>query len=209
MKKIHALALTLVAVFAFGAISVASASAAEWLINGSPVATLTSTEGIGALVLGDEAIGLKMLCEAVLDGSVGPAGEDEITEILVGGVATSLTKPIKCEGEAGCASPAEAAAEGLPWHTKLTVNGTTIEDTIEKATYWSMCNVLGFLTEEECTVTNGKWPLKNGTSDVEVAAGTVVSPPGNCTVGGVEKGTQEFEGTSLTQTLNGATIAVS
>lgn len=206
MKKIHALALALVAVFAFGALSVASASALEWLIDGAAVTALTSTEGIGTLVLEDSKIGLKMACNGVLDGSVGPNGEDEITEILVGGVATSLAKPIVCTGLGGCGSPAEAAGEGLPWHTQL---AGTSEDTISSATYWSMCNVLGFLTEEECTVTNGKWTIKNGASDVEVASGTKVTPAGNCTVGGAGAGVQEFEGTNLVQTLDGLTIAVS
>lgn len=206
MKKIHALALALVAVFVFGAISVASASALEWLIDGTSATSLISVENIGTLVIEDSKIGLKMACKGVLDGSVGPAGEDEVTEILASGVATSLAAPLVCEGSGGCSAPAELAGEGLPWHTKLT--GTT-EDSIEKSTYWSMCNVLGFLTEEECTLTSSKWIVKNGAVDVEVAAGTKITPAANCTIGGQGSGVQEFEGVNLTQTLEGLIVAIS
>src|ERR1700735_1495905 len=116
MKRQSALLLTFISLSVFSTL-VATASAettllAEWLISGSPVTTLTSTEDTGKILLGDAKIGIKMECEPVWDGSVGANGEVETTELLSAGVAVSLTKLAACQKLGNCEKP-EFSPEGL------------------------------------------------------------------------------------------------
>ena len=53
-----------------------------------------------------------------------------------------------------------------------------------------MCNILGILTEEECTVTNGAYKVANVAGGVEASG--EVTPLGACTVGGSGAGAQTF-----------------
>jgi hypothetical protein len=208
MKKLRVAMLSLVALVAFSAL-VGTASAettllAEWLVSGVAVATLTSTEGNGALLLKDAKIGLEMECTGTLDGSVGANGEDEVTEILVSNLATSLSNHIVCKGIGGCSAPAEAAPEGLPWHTLLFLTeGGLFRDAVSKATYWSMCTVLGFLVEEECTVTNASYEVLNLAMPGGVEGMGEVSPLGTCTTGGTEAAQQSFVPGNVLKTLTG------
>jgi hypothetical protein len=93
MKKIHVVGLAMFAVFAFGAIAASSAFAEDrWLIDEVAVSTLTSVQTSGTLLFTDlkaPIVGESGIeCSFTLDGTVGPAGEDEITEVLtLGGVA--------------------------------------------------------------------------------------------------------------------------
>jgi hypothetical protein len=187
MKKLHVVMLSLVALFAFSAV-VANASAettllAEWLIAGTPVATLTVTEGTGKVILEDAKIKSSMECEGISDGSVGANGEGEVIEVLVGGAVASLAKPVVCKGIGGCGAPAEAAPENLPWHGLLFLTeGGLFRGAGFSGSYWSMCNILGVLVEEECTVTNGTGEVLNVTAGVEGMG--EVTPLGSCTTGG-------------------------
>lgn len=212
MKKLHVVLMALVALFAFSAM-VTSASAettllAEWLENGNPILTLTSTEGTGTIILGDAKVKLKMECTGIFDGSVGANGEDETTELLKTDKVTivSLANKLACTGLNGC-SKAEASPEKLPWLTQaeLLENGT-FGDIVSSATYWSLCEILGINTEEECTVTNGLFLIKNTATDVEPEG--KVLPNGNCTVGGVGAAEQEFKVGGLLALLVG-TLAIS
>jgi hypothetical protein len=206
MKKLHVAMLSLVALVAFSAL-VGTASAettllAEWLLNGAGVTTLTSTEGTGKLILEDAKIGLAMECEGTLDGSVGANGEDEITEVLVAGVAITLPNTIVCKGIGGCGAPAEASPEHLPWHTLLYLTEAGgFRDEIVSATYWSMCTILGFLVEEECTITGGSYPVTSGTAGVEPSG--EVTPLGTCTTGGTASAAQKFVTGDLLKSLTG------
>ena len=136
----------MLAVFAFGALFAATASAettllALWLWNNEPVTELISTHNFGELLLEDtETIAgvAAVICHAEVHGSVGVSGEDETTEILnadeeeVGalghaallgtGAASGLGS--ECKRETACAegtatSPIEVNPLGLPWHTLL------------------------------------------------------------------------------------------
>jgi len=205
--------LSLVALFAFSAV-VANASAettllAEWLVNTVGVTALTSTEGVGKLILEDAKIKLAMECEGILDGSVGANGEDEVTEILIPGTPTtvaSLAKPIVCKGIGGCGAPAEASPENLPWHTLLYLTeGGLFRDAVFSATYWSMCNILGVLVEEECTITNGSYEVLNVTAGVEGMG--EVTPLGTCTTGGTGAAAQTFVAGNVLKTLTGTLAA--
>jgi hypothetical protein len=205
MKKHHVLGLALLAVFAFSAILAVSASAAEtllaeWLINGASVTTLTSVTTEGKLLLEDEKVPIagkvSVVCEGILDGSVGANGEDEITEVLnlegkkVESEATALSCPLQeaCE-EAGKVWPA-----GLPWHTLLILVEEEIEaklvvsfkDLIQQSTagYNVLCKVFGIAQEDKCVALgNSGGKVSNGATDVLLTAETI-APNGNCSLGG-------------------------
>jgi hypothetical protein len=209
MKKLHVVLLSLVALVALSAL-VGTASAettllAEWLNNGVAVGAAANTEGTGTLVLEDGKVGLKMECNGTLDGTVSANGVDTVNEVLVGGVAASLTKPIVCKGVGGCGAPAEAAPEDLPWKTLLYLSEVGLfRDAISLATYWSMCDVLGFLVEEECTVANGTYEVLNVTGGVEGMG--EVTPLGNCTVGGAGAAGQTFVAGNLLKLVTGGPL---
>jgi hypothetical protein len=142
MKK-HILGLALLAVFAFSAVLSASASAeitllAEWLVNGVGVTTLTSVETLlveptefllVTLVLGIEAVDID--CSGRFVGTVGPNGEDEITELLdlagVNKISNNLVGTgldcllLNTIGGSGCNvnELVEFWPDNLPWHTNL------------------------------------------------------------------------------------------
>jgi hypothetical protein len=139
MKKIQLLGLALVAMLAFSAFAAMTASAettllAEWLIDGVGLTELVSVTTSGSILLINKA-GLGgtpiVKCEGSFDGTVGPNGEDEITEVLsIGGVTigngAALTgTPLQCvttNSTIGCGSAgskAEVWVDNLPWHTNL------------------------------------------------------------------------------------------
>jgi hypothetical protein len=140
MKKFQLLGLALFAVFAFSAVAVATASAvefllAEWLANGSPVTTTLLADIEGELLLQETIpiinVKIDALCSGVFDGTIGPTGEDEITELLTlttGALVSStpLVEPgLLCTNTENCPEPL-AWADNLPWQTllELMVDGT-------------------------------------------------------------------------------------
>jgi hypothetical protein len=167
MKKIHIVGLALVAVAAFFAVSVASASAApEWLVGGNPVTVLTSVTTTGLLTLTDlkaSFLGASSVdCEGTLVGSVGAGGEDEITEIIgsegkkyTSANATLGATFIECKGVAGCEGNGLVWPIGLPWLTQLELSGTAIiDDTKANAGemgYAIECSIFGVKEEDSCT----------------------------------------------------------
>jgi hypothetical protein len=196
MKRLHVVMLSLVALFAFSVV-VANASAettllAEWLVGGAAVASLTITESTGKVILEDAKIKSAMECEGIADGSVGANGEGEVTEVLIPGTpptVASLAKPAVCKGIGGCGAPAEAAPENLPWHGLLYLTeGGLFRGVGFSGTYWSMCNILGVLVEEECTVSNGTGEVLNVVVGVEGMG--EVTPLGTCTTGGASAAAQ-------------------
>jgi hypothetical protein len=133
MKRFQLLGVALVAVFAFGALVVASASAlptfllAEWLVGGNPITAELHVDIVGELLLEDEkALGLikaKVLCSGLLEGSMGLTGEDLITKLfdLLGNEInkTALTEAgLVCENQENCPEPLVWAIN-LPWNTLL------------------------------------------------------------------------------------------
>lgn len=123
--------LALVAVCAVGVMSAAGASAvtfllAEWLEAGTSGITATLLSEIkGELALKETLDGIKInaLCNGILDGSVGPDGADEITELLnAAGEAISLTgltgTALSCTNSELCGEPLAWALE-LPWLSLL------------------------------------------------------------------------------------------
>lgn len=175
MKKLHILGVAIVAVLAFGAIAVASASAAvtfllaDWLLNGAVTTTKVPTSATGEILLEDRnalklGIAAKVLCSGILDGTVGPESEDEITEVLsLTGESISLTALsgtfIACTGDASCETP-HVWAVHLPWNTELelweegTESGFVIlileKGTSGKPGWYVECTVLGTKITDEC-----------------------------------------------------------
>jgi hypothetical protein len=218
MKKIQILGLALFAVFAFGAIAAASAFAApEWLINGAAVTELTSVETKGSLNLTDTKTALGSVtvkCEGTLDGSVGPAGGDEITEVLnTAGVAIKLGGTALLCTSSQCSGTPEVWPENLPWQTQLELVGTVIRDHIFTSTggapgYTSLCTII-LPIEDTCTGLTSSLIENMGTESPADVLGifNAESEKGNCSLGGT--GTGVITGDGLITTLNGLALAVS
>jgi hypothetical protein len=214
MKKLHVVMLALVAMFALTAMLASTASAevtllAEWLVSGAGVTTLTSVFTLGKILLEDKTFGAAVECEGTFDGSVGPSGEDETTELLneAGGPVNSGA-PLTvanggCKYVSGCSTsaPAEIYALGFPWHTLLYLVESTskFRDFLFKGTYHVVCTLLGIKATDECTDTNSSFEVLASAEGAE-GVGTV-TPSGNCTVGGTGAGVQEFKGANHTLTL--------
>ena len=130
MRKFHVLGFALIAVFAIGVVSAATASAltfllAEWLEAGGAITATLLAEIPGELSLSEKVLGviLNALCSGILVGDIGANGADDITELLnlEGGAIspTGLTgTAISCADTENCGE-ALAWAVNLPWLTQL------------------------------------------------------------------------------------------
>jgi hypothetical protein len=219
MKKFHIIGLAAFAVFALSAFMASSAFAAnpEWLIDGAAVAAGTSTETTGDLVLSDRGAAGEpaMLCEGILDGTVGPAGVDEITEVLntAGVKVTSVlggSPVLLCPSVRTCQGESEMFPIGLPWKTQLELSGANVIDltSATKIAYEIVCTILGVKVTDECTQSTAAGIVENMLGetppDVLVNFG---EQTGNCTVGGAGKGS--IEGFGLIFALEGLSLTVS
>jgi hypothetical protein len=230
MKK-YQIVMAFIAVFAFSAVAVASASAettllAEWLFNGAAVTALLSVETSGnlnlsTLVLGIDAV--EILCEGIFDGSVGPNGEDEITAVLTTPGKEEVSKTalsgvfINCTTQAGSATEecgktgalAEVWPLNLPWHTNLfLMESGTFLDSLFAGTgettqpgYEVRC-VSGGKAENTCRG-NTSSTITNGTTDV-MGAFDSTSEKVKCTTG-----EGDLIGTGLTADTSEGTLSVS
>jgi hypothetical protein len=221
LKKHQMLGLSLVAVFAFSAIIATTAFGAEfllaeWLLSGAAITELISTTTEGKLLLEDEKVPIagkvSVICEGVLDGSVGPNGEDEITEVLnLSGTKITLGgTELTCEKQSECEEAAKVAPIDLPWDTELQLEepGGLFRDLVVSAAgYEVTCKVFGISSTDECKATLDSGGLvSNGASDVLLTAETIL-PNGTCSLGGSGAGKiQVIEG--LIATLTG-TLSVS
>lgn len=207
----------MLAVFAFGAVMASAASAeetllAEWLVNGLTISTLLPIFIEGTLLLEDtETIAGKssVSCTGITDGSAGPNGESEITEVLnlkgekiseLGGLALLGTGPgTDCITNTGCsegttASPIEVHPLGLPWLYELFLMVTTNEILAlitsmaagKLLGYEILCLILGLNAEDTCTAADLESPISNELpeGDAEVPANALLTPNANCTQSG-------------------------
>jgi hypothetical protein len=229
MRKYQALLLALLAVFAVAAVTAGAASAettllAEWLIAGAQVLTLTSIETTGELLLTTKVLGIAgaaILCSGIFDGTVGPNGEDEVTELLnlshelIGSELVGLS--LKCTvqastvkecGEVG--AEAELWTDELPWHTLLvlkepfTSTGTFL-DWFLNGGYHVLC-LAGKKLENLCSKTLSSALVTNS---AEGALGEFNSESElvKCTTG---EGEQSNAGApSLTTSLTGGLVSAS
>jgi hypothetical protein len=138
MRKIQVLGIALLALFAFGALTAMSASAAntyllaEWLLNGVAIgASETNLVEIdGTLLLEDTKAVLgspaAVRCTGSFDGWVGPNSLDFITEVLNVAEESISTTPLTglaltCVAETGCESstPPLVYPVGMPWESEV------------------------------------------------------------------------------------------
>jgi hypothetical protein len=185
MKKLYAIMLALVAMFAMSAFATSAFAVtllAEWLLNGTAIATADLVEIPGELNLvnlnaGGVGIVSELLCSGILVGTVGPSSAGLITEVLsLTGVKTveplAAGQALECTNSKNCESP-KAWAEGLPWETEAELleetAGTFFADYLLNGAYEAECTILGIKAEELCTVAVTAIELTNE------AAGTVKS----------------------------------
>ncbi len=222
MKRIQILGAALVAVFAFGVLVAASASAvtfllAEWLVGGVAVTTELLVETSGELLLEDTNVPLlgkaMVLCSGIFDGLVQPNSLDWVTEVLtLSGTSVSSTPlsgtALTCTNQENCEEPLVWAI-GLPYETEVELmedSGTFFADLLlAKGTggevgYEIECmkSVIGAITDE-CKTSEGVAELKlEGTNLVGVFSEAFTTLAGaklaNCTQGGTESGIVEGEG---------------
>jgi hypothetical protein len=128
MKKSQIVFVALVAMFAFGALTVESASAATfllalWLAKGVAVTEPLAVEAEGELTLEDVA-GPAILCSGMLDGWVGSESLGEISEVLELVThslisKTQLVEPgLVCTNVKLCEEPL-VWLDNLPWQTEV------------------------------------------------------------------------------------------
>jgi hypothetical protein len=188
MKMFRMLGAALLALFAFGVLTAASASAvptfllALWLVNGAEATELATTT-TGELLLEDTktTIGVVAVkCSGILDGWIGPNSLDYVSEVLslTGGAisSTALTgTALECAEETGsCPSPLVWPVN-LPWETEVELmedSGTFFADLLlprAPATEvgWEVeCMGIVPLTDT-CTQTEG-------VTELELEAGTTL-----------------------------------
>ncbi|HEY2631125.1 MAG TPA: hypothetical protein VGI26_01970 [Solirubrobacteraceae bacterium] len=198
MRKIHIVGLALVAMFAFFAVSVASASAVEWLIKNEAIAAATAvkSKSVGKLVLEDMGMS-KIECEGTDAGTVGPGAVDSITAITATG----------CVAVSGsCEAPVTAKAVGLPWATEL-VAGPRDKITTVAAGWAVECLVAGiFKIQDTCTGATSTG-ISNVAAGVDAAFdATSGETPATCTLTG--KATGLVEGTDLNENPAGGQLTV-
>lgn len=208
----------MVAMLLFSAFAAMSASAettllAEWLINGAAITTLISAETPGSIELVNKTIlgNVLVLCTGAFDGSIGPNGENEITEALQNGVsqgAVLMAPPIDCEGDAICSGLVEVWAENLPWLglLQLMEDGSILNHLYEGSPagkfpgYDVFCPNISLENLCEALATT---LMENAMTDV-IGLFILGSEVTACTMG-----TGELAGEGLTMTLDGTTLAVS
>jgi hypothetical protein len=135
MKKLHLVGLALLAVFAFGALAVSSASAAELLLNGNALGATQSIEVeiSGELLFEDEgAFGHPdLLCSGIFLGHTEGGTLMFITELLMlnlealagedlAGAATAAGTDVECtDDNSVCLGSTLITVQHLPWHIEL------------------------------------------------------------------------------------------
>jgi hypothetical protein len=232
--KLYRVILALFAVSALSAVVVTSASAettlgAEWLANGNAIATPLATVSAGQFLMEDNGASGEpsMLCSAILVGTVGANGTDEVTEILnlkeeaisltpltglalVGtGTGTDcVTEKVCAEGTA--ASPIEVWPVGLGvrWETLLfTMENGEILDLVNgngggTSTFGFelLCLTGGLDIVDTCTSTDSEILVENDPEggDAALLPGTHFEPLLTCTLSG-NKATAIFEPKELVE----------
>ena len=161
---------------------------AEWLVKGEEVSTTLLVEATGTLLLEDlkATLGIKakVLCTGILDGSIGPNGEDEIIEVLSstgGAISTTALSgtPLLCSGQEGCTTGTEndeVWAVHLPWLTLLELieeeSPTLFQGFVvlilphvggENPGWYTLCATALGTSEDQCTAAEGMAEASNGT----------------------------------------------
>ena len=237
MKKSQVLAIALLALFAFGALTATSAMAttllAEWLVTGAAVTTQLGVTSSGELLLEDTKVPIigkaSVLCSGFFDGWVGPNSLDFISEVLnLSGVAESNTplsgESLNCTAQTGCETsttvlvwpvgfPAQTEVELIEQGTEKLFGDFITPNSGEIGYEITDCLVLGIAMEDECLSPHAAAQLTlEGTTllgKFSLAFTTLVGlKEASCTQSKEESGVVEGEG-SFTLTEGGELSASS
>jgi hypothetical protein len=162
MRKL--VGLTLFAMLLVCGIAAASAFAESplWLVDGVEATAGTASTVTGLLTLTDLNTPLGVVeihCEGSFDGTIGPNGVDEITEVLNNAgvkIGTELTgTALICTNIQNCTELREVWPDGLPWGTQLELSGTNVVDSFTPLTgtevgFEARCAVLGVAVTDLC-----------------------------------------------------------
>jgi hypothetical protein len=164
MRKL--VGLTLFAMLLVCGIAAASAFAESplWLVDGVEAAAGTASTVTGLLTLTDLNTPLGVVevhCEGSFDGTIGPNGVDEITEVLnTAGtkIGSELTgTPLICANVSNCTELREVWPDGLPWDTQLELSGANVVDSFialgtgSEVGFEARCAVLGVAVTDLCS----------------------------------------------------------
>jgi hypothetical protein len=224
MKKIHVLGVAMVAMFAMGVVGAVSASAAtiQWLAAGAVITTPQASKTVGEITLGSTnglGLGIKssVLCSGEFIGTVGPVGEDLITEVLsLTGTKIELPTILTCSAVETCTS-GEVAPVHLPWLTELTLSGTVSLDVLLNGGKgdpgWEVvCKTALGTVEETCTSASQSSKLENDAGENDVLGSFVKEQTATCSLGGANTGFVESsagDGAGLISLTSGAALSVS
>jgi|SRR5580693_3507591 hypothetical protein len=202
MNKIHVVVMGLFAVLAFSSLAASSAFAltfelAEWLVAGTKVEAELPSEVTGEILFEDNKFAA-IVCDGILDGTIGPNSQGRITKILnlAGEEIGELTgSGLLCATEKTCESSTtdiEVFPMKLPWDTEVELDIETKVAYVlvlgAERTY--ECLLLGILGEDACTVGETETEVDNVTGGVELKGHS--EPLGNCSIGGPGSGLVEF-----------------
>lgn len=202
MKKLQ-IVMAFLAVFAFSAIAVTTASAeetllAEWLANKEAFTGSLASEDSGELLIEDSGVGGGMTCSVILSGTVtGGDGVGSITKFLsLEKAEISLENPLRsCVGEGACLKETdiEVAPHGLTWPALmfLTSKGLFLLAMFDVVYFISCLSSLLGLVTDECSAPSAgiAWEVLNVTGGAELMG--IGEPKLNCSLGGVGTGVLE------------------
>jgi hypothetical protein len=118
MQKIKTFSVALVAMLAFGALSVSAADAFEWQVEGASLTNPVAVSATSTITFANTDEGYEFKCTIARKGMAGVGAKGEITSITSSGGA----KAIPCElihSSGDCSSAMEIEAVGLPWATEI------------------------------------------------------------------------------------------
>jgi streptogrisin C len=202
---------------------------AEWLANGSAIATALASETSIEFLLEDNKtlVGkAAVLCNGILSGTVGPGAEALIEKllnlakeeiVLLGLALLGTGAGSDCVTVSGCAegtatSPIEVWAEKLSWPALLfKMENGTIAELLEGAGFVILCLVAGISAEDLCEASAAEFTALNDpiTGDAEIPAGQAGLPFGTCTMGGAETGVIETDAIASITLTSGELLTVS
>lgn len=221
MRKIQIFGIALVAMCAFSALigtqafAVLTFELAQWLANGALIAEPLLSDAVGGLLFEDLLTSASFLCSGLLEGTVGPDSEDEITMVydLSGRLIEELdeataTNGLVCENIKLC-SKSEVWPVKLPWLTEVELDVETglFYELTFGAQYNVLCEVLGMDKVELCVALEGtSGELLNVAGGVEAMG--VAEPESTCN-GEANMGLLEADAGNLITLTNGEPLTVS
>jgi Trypsin len=202
---------------------------AEWLANGSAIATALASETSTEFLLEDNKTltgKSAVLCNGILDGTVSPSGEALVEKllnlakeeiVLLGLALLGTGAGSDCVAVSGCAegtatSPIEVWAEKLSWPALLLkMENGAIAELFEGEGFEVLCLVLSLNVEDLCEASDFEFTVLNDptTGDAEIPARQAGLPLATCTLGGAETGVIETDAIASITLTSGELLTAS